>query len=376
MMFSLRFRIRRKCASSIGSRRSRLDHLEREGRAAVLRVRGVVEVDLVAGLRHVLEVRVRLRDRGVDGRFVVGIDVERLREAAVLGDGHAPVGEPRDEVVLHRQRAVLAREGRRRLPGPGEPDDQADAVAALGRDDLAARVQRQSAALVDQAVPHAEEALLRLAEVVGVEDARDALLEVDDDQAVVRHARRLEVRRVDDDELGLERLGILDREQQLLLHAGDVRVRGLHEQADGRAQVGLRAQVAVDHDHLAVGDVGVLAVDPLGRVVASRSCAGCPGSCSSLITKVEAVERETTRVSRFRFPNFVQRAFGILRRHLLELFGGRIVVDGGRGRQPEKCLHSAPLLQGDDGNWATIALSRYPLGRSAKTDREPRRPFG
>src|SRR5216684_1237323 len=47
-------------------------------------------------------------------------------------------------------------------------------------------------------------ALLRLAEVVGVEDARDALVEVDHDQPVVREALRLQVRRVDDRQLGFE----------------------------------------------------------------------------------------------------------------------------------------------------------------------------
>ncbi len=249
-----------------------------------------------------------------------------------------PSGEPGDEVVLHRQRSVLAREGRRRLARAGKPDDQADAVAALGRDDLAPGVQRQAAALVDHLVPHPEEALLRLAEVVGVEDAGDALLEVDGDQAVVRHARRLEVRRVDDDELGLERLGILDREEQLLLHAGDVRVRGLDEQADGRAQVGLRAQVAVDHDHLAVGDVRVLLVDPLGRVVARDR----PRNAGIvLVADHEGRRRRTGDDARFEVEVPELRPAGVrhLRRHLLELFGGRIVVDGGRGRQPEKCLH-------------------------------------
>src|SRR5439155_5209643 len=98
------------------------DRLERERRAAVLRVARVVEVDLVPPLRDVLEVRVWLGDRAIDGRLVVGVEAEGLGETAVLGRMDTPVGHPRDEVVLYRQRAVLAREGRRRLAGPGKAD--------------------------------------------------------------------------------------------------------------------------------------------------------------------------------------------------------------------------------------------------------------
>ena len=72
----------------------RLDHAEREGRAPVLRVARVVEVDVVAVLRDVLEVRVGLRDRAVDRRLVVGVEPEGLREAAVLGRHDPAVGHP------------------------------------------------------------------------------------------------------------------------------------------------------------------------------------------------------------------------------------------------------------------------------------------
>src|SRR4029079_19068318 len=101
-----------------------------------------------------------------------------------------------------------ASERRRRLAGPGEADDQADALPVLGRDDLAARVERNPASVVDELVPHPQAALLRLPEVVGVEDARHALLEVDGDQAVVRVALGLQVGRVDDRQLALELLAV------------------------------------------------------------------------------------------------------------------------------------------------------------------------
>src|SRR5919204_3947650 len=64
-------------------RGGRLDRPETEGRAPVLRVARVVEVDLVAVLRDVLQVRVRLRDGTIDRRLVIRIQAKRLREAAV-----------------------------------------------------------------------------------------------------------------------------------------------------------------------------------------------------------------------------------------------------------------------------------------------------
>src|SRR6185369_11167304 len=67
-----------------------------------------------------------------------------------------------------------------------EADDQPDALALFRRDDLATRVQRDPAAVVDELVPHPQAALLRLAEVVRVEDARHALLAVDLEQGVTR----------------------------------------------------------------------------------------------------------------------------------------------------------------------------------------------
>src|SRR5207247_1464540 len=99
-----------------------------------------------------------------------------------------------------------------------------DPLATLGGDDLAAGVKRDTTAVVDELVPHPQAALLRLAEVVRVEDACYALLEVDGDQAVVRVAIRLQVRRVDDRQLGLALLPLFAREVELLLHPGDVRI--------------------------------------------------------------------------------------------------------------------------------------------------------
>jgi hypothetical protein len=235
-----------------------LDGREGERRAPVLGVAGVEEVD-VAGvvLRDVLEVRLGAHDGAVDRRLVLLGERERLGEAARLGRQQPPVGQPGHEVVLHRQRSVLARERGRRLARAGEADDQADPVAPRRRDDLAAGVQRQAAALVDQAVPHAQAALLGLAEVVRLEHARDAGLEVDGDEPVRRPALGFQVRRVDDRQLGRVRL-VVEVEVELLLHARDVRVGGLDVQPRPGALGRIGADPALDQDHLLVGDVGVL----------------------------------------------------------------------------------------------------------------------
>ena len=220
---------------------------------------------LVAVLRDVLEVRVRLRDGAVDRRLVLGVEAEGLGEAAVLGGVDPAVRHPGDEVVLHRLGVVLPREGGRRLAGPGEADDQPTRLPLLGRDDLAAGVQRESAAVVDELVPHPQPALLRLPEVVGVEDPRHAVLEVDGDQSIVGVALGLEVGRVDDGQLRLELLVVGRREVELLLHTRDVRVGVLDVEPGGGAELGVVADVAVDHDHLLPGDVRVLPLRPSAR---------------------------------------------------------------------------------------------------------------
>ena len=293
------------------ARRCRLDHVEREGRAPVLRVALVVEVDLVTGLGDVLQVGARLRDGAVDGGLVLRVQRERLGEAAVLGRVDPSVGHPGDEVVLDRERAVLAGERGRRLAGAREPDDHRHALACVRRDHLGARVQGDAAALVDELVPHPQDPLLRLAEVVGVEDPVHALVEIDEDEPVVGPARRLEVRRVDDHELGLEGVRLLDREPELLLHSGDVRVRGLDVETHGDTKLGLRAEPAVEEDHLLLGDVGVLLVRPLPACSVPTVCAR-PESGSSVTMNVEGVERASTSVWTFTFPYLVQRAVGIV----------------------------------------------------------------
>ena len=207
-------------------------------------------------LVHVLEVRGGLHDRVVDVGLEVGVQAERLGEATVLGPVRLAAGHERDEVVLHRQRVVLRRERRRRLAGPGEPDDHEHLLAIAGRHHLEPGVEGEPAEVVDLRVPHPEAALLRLAEVVGVQDPGDAVLEIHGDHAVVRVARRLEVRRVDD--LHLRLLAVVAGEVELLLHPGDVRVGLLDRQARSCAEGRFVADVAVDHDDVLVAEVVVL----------------------------------------------------------------------------------------------------------------------
>ena len=95
------------------------------------------------------------------------------------------------------------------LPVPERPTIRPTRFSPLDRDHLAAGVERQAAALVDELVPHPQAALLRLPEVVGVEDAGDVVLEIDGDQPLVGIALGLQVRRVDDGERRLEVLELL-----------------------------------------------------------------------------------------------------------------------------------------------------------------------
>jgi hypothetical protein len=228
-----------------------------EHRAAVLRVGLLEEVHLaVRTLVHVLQVRARLDDGAVDVGLEVGVQAERFREAPVLGPVRVAAGHERDEVVLHRQGFVLRREGGRRLPGPRQADDHEHLLAGIGGDDLQPRVEGQPTEVEDLLVPHPQTALLRLPEVVGVQDARDPVVQVDGDDAVIGVAGRREVRRVDHVDLGL--VAVLPREVELLLHAGDVRVRLLDREAGLRAEGRVVADVAVDDDDLLVAEVLVL----------------------------------------------------------------------------------------------------------------------
>ncbi len=218
------------------------------------------------------------------------------------------------------------------LPVPGKADDEADLVAVVGRDHLASGVQRQAAAVVDELVPHPQPALLRLAEVVGVADAGDAVLEVHRDHAVVRVALDRQVRRVDDGELGLERVRVVDVEVELLLHPGDVGVRLLDVEARGGAELGVVTDEAVDDEHVLAGDVVVLELgDPLALLardallraalrVVEHDEGGGLRACEYLGLDVEVA---VTRLA----------GVGHLRRELLELLGRGVHTHGLRIRQ-------------------------------------------
>src|SRR6185437_17162881 len=82
--------------------------------------------------------------------------------------------------------------------GAGQCEDVQRGRGSVHRDHLAAGVQGQAAAVVDDVVPHPQPALLRLTEVVGVEYAGDVARQVDGDDPVVRVAESGQVGRVDD----------------------------------------------------------------------------------------------------------------------------------------------------------------------------------
>ena len=189
----------------------------------------------------------------------VGRQGEGLGEAAVLGGDDPAPGEQPDEVVLDRLGAVLLGEGGGRLARPRQADDQHGLLALGGRDDLAAGVHGQPAALVDLAVPHPQAALFRLPEVVGVEHPGDAGLQVDGDDPVVGVAGGGQVGGVDHGDLGLVAGVAVDRVVvEEPLHAGDVGV-GLLDDQPGRGAVGPGvADEAVDHHHVLAADVLVL----------------------------------------------------------------------------------------------------------------------
>jgi hypothetical protein len=230
--------------------------------SAILGVGGVEEVHLAQRVhRHVLQVGVRLGGRVVDGRLVPRVQAERLGEAAVLRGVDLAARHERDEVVLGGLAAELGGERRGRLPGAGQADDEHPARAAGDRDDLAPRVQRQAAAVVDDVVPHPQAALLRLTEVVGVEHPGDVGVQVDRDDAVVRVTGGGQVRRVDDRGVGLPAIRVVvlaRRVVQLLLHPGHVGVGRLHDQPGAGAELRVRPDVAVHDDHVGAGDVGIL----------------------------------------------------------------------------------------------------------------------
>src|SRR5439155_26893927 len=155
------------------------ERLQVEHGAAILR-EGLVEEVRGAILAEVdvFEVSDRARDGSINLGLVLWGKREGLREAAVLGAVDLAAAHQSDEVVLDGFGVALPSEGGGRLPGAREADHDDRLLALRRRDDLASGVHGQAALVVDDLVPHAQAALLRLAEVVGVEDARDAVLEV------------------------------------------------------------------------------------------------------------------------------------------------------------------------------------------------------
>jgi hypothetical protein len=146
------------------------------------------------------------------------------------------------------------------LPGAREADDECELLLAVRRrvrrERLRARVHGEAAPLVDEAVPHAQAAHLRLTEVVRAHDAGRPLVEVDEDQALLVVLGDAQARGVDDGEL--RGPGLVAREVQLVLHGDDVRVALLHVQARTGAERRVGADVALQLDHVLLCDVGVL----------------------------------------------------------------------------------------------------------------------
>src|SRR6516225_5776342 len=121
------------------------------------------------------------------------------------------------------------------------------------RNDLAAGVQGQAAATIDDVVPHPQAALLGLAEVVRVEHAGDVGVQVDGDEPVVRVAGGGYAGRVDDGGVrhpGGRVVALPGRVVELVLHAGHVRVGRLHDQPGPGAEPRIGSDIAVDHDHV------------------------------------------------------------------------------------------------------------------------------
>ena len=237
------------------------ERLEAKRRAPVLRVARVVEIDRTSLnlLRDVLEVGFRFGHGAVDRRLVLRIQTERLGEAAVFRPIDLALRHQGNEVILDRLRLVLRGKGGRRFSRAAEADDQEDALVAAHRDDLAARMHGEPAGVVDLLVPHPQAALLRFAEVVRIEDAGDAGVQVDEDRPVVRISGGRQVRRVDHRDLWLR---AVRRVVELLLHAGDVGVTRLDDQPGGRQKVRIIADDAIEHNHLLLADVVVLDLRP------------------------------------------------------------------------------------------------------------------
>ncbi len=149
---------------------------------------------------------------------------------------------------------------RRRFTGTGQTNDQTDFATFFHVKDLAAGVKCQATAFEDQLVPHPQSALFTLTEVIAVEDACYFVLEVDRDETIIGKAFSLEIRRIDDIELGAEVCVLLRgrSEVELLLHCRDIRIGLL----DGKPGCGTSGRIstnkAIDYDHVLGLDVLVL----------------------------------------------------------------------------------------------------------------------
>ena len=274
-----------------------------------------------------------MHDRAVDARLELRIERERLGEATVLG-GHDPSARVEgDEVVLHRLAVVLASERRGCLSGARQADDQQRLIAARGRDNLASGMQREPTLVVGELVPHAQPALLGLAEVVAVEDASDPGVEVDRDHTIVRIPGRVKVGRVDHRQHGREiRSRLLGFKVQPVLHAGDVGIGRFDVQPRRDAVLGIVADVPVDDEHVLVVDVGILARGNLGAVGPAHRLVGVLlgpvgdhvgaglASRDNLGLNVVVVE--------LRVP-----CVGHPRRQLAQLRGGGVPADGAGSRE-------------------------------------------
>ena len=234
-----------------------------KGGAAVLRVARVEEVDgaAVLFLRDVLQVRVPLRHSAIDGRLVFRVEAKGLRKATVLRAKDLALRHQGNEVVLHGLGVVLSREGCRRLARPTQSHDEDHALLGSHRDDFATGVHREPPGVVDLLVPHAQSAFLRLTEVVGVEDARDAGLEVDEHRPVVGIAGRRQVRRDNHRHFWLLAGG--GRIVQVPLHSRDVGVASLDDQAGRGEEARIVSDDAIQQHHFLVMDVRVLELGPL-----------------------------------------------------------------------------------------------------------------
>ena len=175
-------------------------------------------------------------------------------------------GHQRDEVVLHWLRAVLSLERRSGLAGAREADDHDGPRPFRGGHHFAAGMHGQPASIVDHLVPHPQPPLLRFAEVVGVEDARHAVFQVNGDAALVRVAGSGKIRRVDDRQLRVAGAPLEIKES---LHARDVRAALLDDQSGRRLYLRRVGDVAVDNQH--VGAAHVLVLDADDALVAAAA---------------------------------------------------------------------------------------------------------